>query len=82
MALMNDPELVIFDEPLAGVSSHDLTNIINHLTSLQESGVSILLAEHRIKRVIRLADKAFELKLGKLSNYRFNNTDEIVGEMR
>lgn len=65
MALINKPDIVIFDEPLAGITPNNLNVIIEHLEKLKELGIAMLLVEHRIKTVFHLADRIIELKLGK-----------------
>ncbi len=66
MALINDPQFIIFDEPLAGVSTKNLKDIILHLEKLINIGISILLVEHRVKNVFDIADRVIGLKLGKI----------------
>ncbi len=66
MALINKPKLIIFDEPLAGVSPRNLNDIILQIKKLKETGISILLVEHRVKNVFDIADKVVGLKLGKI----------------
>ncbi len=66
MALVNKPELIIFDEPLTGVSPKNLKDIILQIEKLNKIGISILLVEHRIKNIFDIADKVIGLKLGKI----------------
>lgn len=66
MALINKPELIIFDEPLAGVSPKNLNDIILQIKKLKSTRISILLVEHRVKNVFDIADKVVGLKLGKI----------------
>ena len=68
MALVNKPELIIFDEPLAGVSPKNLNDIVFQTSKLKSAGISILLVEHRVKNVFSIADKVIGLKLGKIYN--------------
>ncbi len=66
MALINKPELIIFDEPLAGVSPKNLNDILSQIEKLKYLGISVLLVEHRVKNVFDIADKVIGLKLGKI----------------
>ncbi len=68
MALINKPKLIIFDEPLAGVSPKNLKDIILQIEKLKNIGLSILLVEHRVKNIFNLGDKVIGLKLGKIFN--------------
>lgn len=56
-ALVSDPDLLILDEPTAGVDvelRHDLWNII---TDLNDDGTTILLTTHYIEEAERLCDE-------------------------
>lgn len=66
MALMNQPKLIMLDEPLAGISPKDSNDIIFQLKRLKDIGVSLILVEHRFKDVNSLATKVIRLELGKL----------------
>jgi branched-chain amino acid transport system ATP-binding protein len=76
MALINKPELIIIDEPLAGVSPKNLKDIILQIEKLKNIGISILLVEHRIKNVFDIADKVIGLKLGKLFSKQLNSIEQ------
>ena len=76
MALINKPELIILDEPLAGVSPGNLKDIILQLEKLKDSGISILLVEHRIKNVYDIADKVVGLKLGEVFNRSLSTIEQ------
>ncbi|KHE90982.1 MAG: ATP-binding cassette domain-containing protein [Candidatus Scalindua rubra] len=65
-ALMNQPKLIMLDEPLAGISPKDSTNIVSQLKRLKNDGVSMILVEHRLKDINSLATKVIRLELGKL----------------
>jgi len=75
MALINKPKLIIFDEPLAGVSPKNLKNIILQIENLKNNGISILLVEHRIRNIFDVADKVIGLKLGKLFSKQFTSIE-------
>ena len=81
MALINKPELIIFDEPLAGASPKNLKDIILQIEKLKNIGISILLVEHRVKNVFDIADKVIGLKLGKIYNENLltiEQTNEVM----
>jgi ABC-2 type transport system ATP-binding protein len=65
-ALITDPDLLILDEPTAGVDvqlRHDLWNLI---TDLNESGTTILLTTHYIEEAERLCDEVAILDSGRV----------------
>jgi ABC-2 type transport system ATP-binding protein len=65
-ALITDPDLLILDEPTAGVDvqlRHDLWDLI---TELNEAGTTILLTTHYIEEAERLCDEVAILDSGNL----------------
>ncbi|WP_327053027.1 ABC transporter ATP-binding protein [Halomicrococcus gelatinilyticus] len=65
-ALITEPDLLILDEPTAGVDvqlRHDLWDLI---TDLNESGTTILLTTHYIEEAERLCDEVAILDSGSL----------------
>ncbi|MFB6122415.1 MAG: ATP-binding cassette domain-containing protein [Haloferacaceae archaeon] len=65
-ALVTDPDLLILDEPTAGVDvqlRHDLWNLI---TDLNESGTTVLLTTHYIEEAERLCDEVAILDAGRV----------------
>ncbi len=76
MTLINKPKLIIFDEPLAGVSPKNLKDIILQIEKLKNIGISILLVEHRVKNVFDIADRVIGLKLGKLFSKQLNSIEQ------
>ncbi|NQU85981.1 MAG: ATP-binding cassette domain-containing protein [Mariniphaga sp.] len=66
MALINQPKLIMLDEPLAGVSPGNMDIIIHHINNIRKSGISLILVEHRLKDIFDLADRVIGLKLGKV----------------
>ncbi|MFW5918327.1 MAG: ABC transporter ATP-binding protein [Haloferacaceae archaeon] len=65
-ALITDPDLLILDEPTAGVDvqlRHDLWELI---TDLNESGTTILLTTHYIEEAERLCDEVAILDSGRV----------------
>ena len=77
MALANRPKLIMLDEPLAGISPKNADDIITLLDGLKEKRVSLLVVEHRIKKVLALADKVIGLKLGKLFDKNIKMISDI-----
>jgi ABC-type branched-subunit amino acid transport system ATPase component len=62
--LMTDPELILLDEPAAGVNRTLLNELLDVLRRLRDQGKTILIVQHDLKVVIRLCDKVFVLDYG------------------
>jgi peptide/nickel transport system permease protein len=67
MALINEPEFVIADEPTTGLDVKVQVEIINLLGSLQKQlGLSMIFISHDLPVVLRLADRVVILKNGEI----------------
>jgi ABC-type branched-subunit amino acid transport system ATPase component len=64
-ALINDPKLVLMDEPVAGLSISETWRIADLILKLKESGTTVLLVEHDIDWVRQISDVIVVLSQGK-----------------
>ncbi|WP_455645416.1 ABC transporter ATP-binding protein [Methanosphaera sp.] len=63
-ALLNNPEIIIADEPTPGLDEQSIDETIKNLIDLKEQGVGMLLITHDINTAIRTSDKIAILYLG------------------
>ena len=63
-ALMTDPQMLLLDEPMAGVNPILVTEIGDHLLALQREGLTILLIEHDMPLIRRLCDEVIVMAEG------------------
>lgn len=66
-ALMHDPDLILADEPFAGLDAPSVHNIEMILCALNRAGHTILLANHDIHQSLRLVNHVLLLRRGKLA---------------
>lgn len=64
LALMNDPELLILDEPMSGLDPIGRGQIIELIQSLKQQGKTILFCSHILGDVDRLVDRLLVLDRG------------------
>ncbi|GAB62880.1 MAG: ABC transporter ATP-binding protein [Candidatus Jettenia sp.] len=64
-ALINDPEIIIADEPTSNIDEETGEHMLELLTELKNNGVTILVATHDA-RFEKIADRVFKLKNGKI----------------
>ena len=64
-ALSRDVRLLILDEPTAALNEDDCDNLLDLIVGLKKSGVTCVLISHKLKEVIRIADKVTVLRDGK-----------------
>jgi len=55
-ALMSDPQLVMLDEPMAGVNPALTQSLLDHILDLKELGMTVLFVEHDMHMVRHIAD--------------------------
>lgn len=55
-ALMTEPTLVMLDEPMAGVNPALKQSLLDHITGLKASGMTVLFVEHDMHMVRHIAD--------------------------
>jgi branched-chain amino acid transport system ATP-binding protein len=65
IALASNPELLLLDEPVAGMSVEETEVMMNNVRRAREKGISILLVEHDMKMIMGLCDKVCVLNFGK-----------------
>mgnify|MGYP003314793321 CR=1 FL=1 len=81
MALMNEPEMLLLDEPTAGINPTLINGIIDRLIKVnQDFGITLLVIEHNMRVIMQLAENIFCLAHGKmLAN---GSPDEIKSDKR
>lgn len=77
-AIVHDPQLVILDEPTAGVDPLGSAAIAGIVRELKSRGKTILLSSHLLAQIEGLCDRVAILHRGKL--VREGRVDELVAE--
>lgn len=65
-AIMEEPDLLILDEPFNGLDKHGVEDIRNIILELKEQGKTILLASHNGEDIRLLCDTVCEMDAGVL----------------
>lgn len=65
-SIINEPEILLLDEPLAGVNPKLAEDILSLITKLSESGITILMVEHNIEAVMKISERIVVLAEGSL----------------
>jgi branched-chain amino acid transport system ATP-binding protein len=63
-ALMTDPDLVLLDEPAAGVNRTLLQRLLDHVHRLQEQGKTLLIVEHDMNVIMNHCERIFVMDHG------------------
>jgi branched-chain amino acid transport system permease protein len=64
--IAGDPEVVLLDEPSAGLNDRETEVLAAHLRVLRQEGVSLLVVDHKIDFISNLCDRVVVLELGRL----------------
>lgn len=65
MALAADPDVLLLDEPLAGMDVSEMEVVLNNIRKIVERGVTVMLVEHNIKTVLSLCPRIIVLNFGR-----------------
>jgi branched-chain amino acid transport system ATP-binding protein len=74
-ALMTRPQLLMLDEPTAGVSPIVMDELFDRIIEIARKGITILIVEQNARQALAIADKGYVLVQG--SN-RFTDTGEAL----
>ena len=64
MALMPEPELVLLDEPMAGLNPTIIKSIVEHIQELNRRGYTFVVIEHNMEVVMSLCRRIVVLSQG------------------
>jgi len=64
MALMSDPQLILLDEPMAGVNPTMIKNLVGHILELNARGYTFVVIEHNMEVVMSLCRRIVVLSQG------------------
>jgi len=65
-ALMGEPELVMLDEPMAGVNPALTQSLLEHILDLKDQGMTVLFVEHDMHMVRHIADWVVVMAEGRI----------------
>jgi len=79
-ALMADPELVMLDEPMAGVNPALKQSLLGHVKSLRDDGRTVLFVEHDMDMVRDISDWVIVMAQGQV--IAEGPPDSVMGDQR
>ena len=66
-AIMENPEILILDEPFNGLDKEGVTDMRKYLLELRAEGKTILLSSHSSEDIELLCDEVYEMEHGRLA---------------
>ena len=76
-ALMTRPDVLMLDEPTAGVSPIVIDELFDRIIEIARTGIAILMVEQNAKQALAIADKGYVLVQGE---NRYTDTGEALLE--
>jgi branched-chain amino acid transport system ATP-binding protein len=65
-ALALHPKILLLDEPLAGLNQRETNDLANAIQQLSRDGMTVILVEHNLGQVLRIASRLVVLDSGKV----------------
>ena len=66
LALAAKPKLLMLDEPFSGLSSAESRELDGIIRELMDDGISLVIIEHKLKELFKLADRVIVLNFGEV----------------
>lgn len=77
MVMVNRPKLLLYDEPLAGLSEDKIPGALDILDRIREKGTTMIIVEHHVTEMMQFIDMIYGMKLGHLTNIHLNNIEGL-----
>lgn len=71
--MMNDPKLMLLDEPSLGLAPLAIEDVVHGLLKLREQGRSILLVEQRVDMALKICDRIYVISDGRIIDEKVTN---------
>jgi branched-chain amino acid transport system ATP-binding protein len=63
-ALMPDPDVLLIDEPSAGLAPQLIDRAFDHVERVRDAGTAVLMVEQNVKAALTIADRGYVLDMG------------------
>ncbi len=71
--LMQDPEVLLVDEPSVGLAPQMVDTILERIQEINRGGTTVLMVEQNARKALRVSDRGYVLEMGKT---RFEGTGQ------
>lgn len=83
-ALVTNPDIILLDEPFAGVDPLAVNDVQDIIKTLKEKGLGVLITDHSVRDTLAVVDRAYLLCEGQVlreGNSEFLVNDEVSREL-
>ena len=77
-ALTSDPNIILLDEPFAGIDPISLDDIKTQIKELKSRGIGILITDHNVRETLDICDRAYIVNEGQI--IANGKVDEILDD--
>ncbi len=74
--LVSDPEIIMLDEPFAGIDPVTVQGIQSIIEGLSQQGIAILITDHAAREILQITDRTYVISDGRVLCH--GTTDEII----
>ena len=64
-ALATDPKLIMLDEPAAGMTMQESSDLIHLIRSIRDRGITVFLIDHKMRLVMNVSERIAVLNFGR-----------------
>jgi ABC-type branched-subunit amino acid transport system ATPase component len=64
IALAADPDLLLLDEPAAGLNATESAELVNVIQAVRDRGTSVFLVEHDMSVIMQACDRLYVIAFG------------------
>lgn len=75
--LISDPEIILLDEPFAGIDPVTVQNIQGIIQELCDEGIAILITDHAAREILQITDRTYVISEGEVLCH--GTAEEVIG---
>jgi lipopolysaccharide export system ATP-binding protein len=65
-SLATEPKFILLDEPFTGVDPLAIQSIQEHVRTLKERGIGVLITDHNVRETLAITDRSYIMSTGKI----------------
>ncbi|HEY3414627.1 MAG TPA: LPS export ABC transporter ATP-binding protein [Armatimonadota bacterium] len=77
-SLATDPKFILLDEPFTGVDPLAIQSIQEHVRTLKDRGIGVLITDHNVRETLAITDRSYIMSTGKIVTS--GSSDDLVND--